>query len=225
MTTWYEGNKANWPYKRQWWGWTNLGPIQIPPQPEYQVFIDRADNTTKWYLTFDPAQVYPDGLGTIAVTTVLPAIVGKGGYAAFQRLRAQFGTADPTQPIFPLGASTPNQPIFEEPYISNMPQGFSGKLFVRGGTLGVDIFTADGPARTQSQVMDRVLGQTNANGELIFAMPLNGLVGFGNHFRRIIWKGDIATGFVSWSDWLVTQTPNPPNVNSAANLFNPKADV
>lgn len=174
--------------RRQWWGYTDIGPVQIPAAPYYIVLTDRADGITLWYLTFDTTQYpFPDGYGLVAISTTVPKI--GGGYAAN------------------LLTFTP----YNEPYIGNMPTGYTGQLFVRSGDLGLNIQAENDPEYAPIQ------GTSNQANFGVFALPQNALVGFGNPSRQLIFsKGSLRpiSGFVAWIPWDVTQTPNPAPVVS-----------
>lgn len=70
MTRWVEGNP------RLWYGWTDLGPTQIPVNPP---FIQLTDRTTGqlWWLSFNTTQHFQvpsngDGLGYISINSASP---------------------------------------------------------------------------------------------------------------------------------------------------------
>lgn len=206
--------------RRQWWGFTDLGPNQIPPQPYYTVLTDRADGVSLWFLTFQTGQNVPnylDQLGTIAIITPNLNKFRDLGYGKV-----------PTYSLFP-GVGTVYADYMQvyypenEPWLSNMPQGYAARLFVRSAVLGVEIFADNDPLYTAFG------DQSQVTSPMIYALPQSGQTGFGQTFRQISWSDNThATGptaFVGWKAWTITQTPNPPNVNSMANLSNPKADV
>lgn len=206
--------------RRQWWGFTDLGPIQIPPQPFYTILTDRSTGAY-WYLTFQTGQLVPnylDQLGTIAIITPsLSNTLRDVGYGHV-----------PTYALFPgIGSSYAAYAQLylpeNEPWLEGMPQGYAARLFVRNSVLGAEIFAENDPLYTSFGDQSQIVSAP------IFALPQTANVGFGSAFRRLFWSTNTTVlapiGFVAWENWVITQTPNPPRVNSAANLSNPKADV
>lgn len=56
---------------RVWYGWADIGAIQIPPMPVYLILTDRADGTL-WWLTYSTSPAGDDGYGYISITTTQP---------------------------------------------------------------------------------------------------------------------------------------------------------
>jgi hypothetical protein len=157
MSRWIDGRPG------MWYGFTDLGPIQIPVVPQFIMMTDRADGVTLWWLTFDTTVSYPDGLGTIAVTTTSPP----------------FG--------FPYQTFGP----YDGPYL-NGDAGFA-KLFVRGGTLGVD----EEPTP---------VGLEDIEGLQVYARQ----AGLNIPMRQIILGGSDSLGnLYGWVPYTYVQTPNP----------------
>lgn len=65
MMLWREGR----PKMR--YGYTDMGPIQIPTLPTYIVLTDRADGKL-WLLEYSTTTLNADGAGYVGITTVLP---------------------------------------------------------------------------------------------------------------------------------------------------------
>jgi hypothetical protein len=57
---------TTWPYRKQWWGFTNVGPIQIPPNPQYLILTDRTTGTQYWVFWNAATQ-------QVGINTALPA--------------------------------------------------------------------------------------------------------------------------------------------------------
>lgn len=68
---------------KMWWGYADMGPIQIPPLPYYIILTDRADGKL-WQLSFNVATASPDGFGYISINDALPTTPDKQVYPAFE---------------------------------------------------------------------------------------------------------------------------------------------
>jgi hypothetical protein len=189
---------TTWPYRKQWFGYTNIGTIQIPPPPKYIILTDRADGETLWWLTFDTVQYpYPDGLGLMGITNVPPWPSGIPGDP----------NNDPTfvAGTWPTGTFYGNTQVYtpyNEPWI-NLPGAAVGKygylknvairLVVVGGYLGMETIPAT--VGTVQEANQRIFG-------------LNVYPGFNAPMREVILA--MAYPGMGWQNITVTQTPNPP---------------
>lgn len=57
---------TTWPYRRQWWGFTDIGPVQIPPNPQYLILTDRTTKALWWVFWNASTQ-------QVGINSVLPA--------------------------------------------------------------------------------------------------------------------------------------------------------
>jgi hypothetical protein len=104
-----------------WYGFTDFGPIQIPPTPMYLSLTDRADGVTQWWLTYSLTPPGPDGLGYIAINSAPPPF----GY--------------PSVTFAPYG----------EPYFPG--SNGAKRLIVRGAQLGAEIIVPPLMVRDEGQ--------------------------------------------------------------------------
>lgn len=102
MSRWIEGRPG------VWYGYTDMGPIQIPPLPRHIILTDRDGSGAKWWLTFNLSPTTSDGFGYVSISSTLP----------------------------PSGQESITYAAFNEPYIP-LSSGVA-RLIVRGGYLGVD---------------------------------------------------------------------------------------
>jgi len=100
---------------RWWYGWSDLGPIQIPVLPPYIVLTDRADGTL-WLLTWNATNQPPvDGLGYVSIRN----------------------------DGLPTGPRVQTYGPFDGPTVGSVKGNVAVRLFVRGGFLGYDYQTGN----------------------------------------------------------------------------------
>jgi hypothetical protein len=100
-------------HRRQWWGFTDMGPIQTPANPINLILTDRTTGTQYW-VTLNLTTNSSDGFGYIAINSTLPSI-SRGPYRSIVTYDA-----------------------FDEPIISNQ-NGTISRLIIDNGYLGVDV--------------------------------------------------------------------------------------
>lgn len=61
----------------------DMGPIRIPPLPQYLVLTDR-DDGTEWLVTYNTTEPSDDDLGYISITDEIPTTPDKTIYAAYE---------------------------------------------------------------------------------------------------------------------------------------------
>lgn len=150
MMRWVDGRP------RWWYGWADLGPIQIMPVPPFIILTDRADGT-KWWVTFNTTTFSLDSLGYISISTTSPPINNPGN-------------------ILTYGA-------FEEPWLTNGQDanGSLTRLIVRGGFLGVEVLVQGEPGHATGGPTGAVAQQGQ---HVTYALQAN--VGFNLPMRNII---------------------------------------
>lgn len=67
---------------RTWYGYTDMGPIQIPPLPQAFLIQDRGDGTW-WLLAYSITPPADDGLGYVSITDVIPSNVHYSVHEAY----------------------------------------------------------------------------------------------------------------------------------------------
>ena len=188
------------PHRRQWWGYTDMGPIQIPPNPQYMVLTDRTTGTQYWVTWAESVtNPSPNGFGYVAINTALPG--------------NQINTP-------PTGGPTPTPPqnynncqffdAFDEPVIGYLdgPNGMiiSARLIIDNGYLGVDV---------------EQLSKQGGRG--LTAAPLTliqKLLAYTREYVTII-LSVTDPGWYAWVPTTLTQTPNPPPYNGMVNANYP----
>lgn len=200
MTTW------NW--RKQWYGYTNFGPIQFPVAPPYVILTDRNDGETLWWLINDTTTVpYADGFGLMGIKEVPPW--PPGGNPTTSGIYGQTGTT----PIGPYYGVVNIYPAYQEPWITrhiDTPPlyltGARARLFVRSGQLGVDVLPVGLPdPRGENNVNQQ--GQNYQAQSAIYGLSPTGSVGYNVQIGEIILTG--TSPGIGWSPFKVTQTPNP----------------
>lgn len=86
--------------RRRLQGYTDLGPVQVPPRPRYIIMTDRADGT-KWLLTHNLVDG-PDADGRIALSNTLPTTPDKVVYGAYEGPYVQESTHEQGSPVLRL---------------------------------------------------------------------------------------------------------------------------
>lgn len=194
MTTPYER-------RRQWWGYTNIGPVQIPPNPQIMVLTDRVTSIQHWVNYAPP---------TLTLVSTLPC--NKTQDAATK------GQLDPQ-------ARPYNNCVFydayDEPIIGWLNDSTFGRLVVSNGSLLVVLETYNKqrgkPITPPVYVMrGSVVGfggnyaqvtLTAPGGNLLLANASSFLLlADGNDFLTL---RDYAPGYLL-TPFSITQTPNPP---------------
>lgn len=122
MTAWIEGRR------RQWYGFTDMGRIQIAPVPRYIVLTDRADSVSLWWLSINTTEFSADNLGYISIVSGLPP-ASKAYTGNIETFAA-----------------------YEEPYFKGIDNGALTRLIVRNGFLGVDVVAPTIPVRAENNL-------------------------------------------------------------------------
>ena len=174
---------TTWPYRKQWWGYTDIGAIQIPPNPFYLILTDRADGT-QWRVAFNTTQPSSDNLGYISITTSFPGNQIADGTTA------------------PLPYPYQNCRFFDaydEPVLGYMDtaQTTYGRLIVRSGYLGLEVLG-----------VNKQLGVANIVGPLNIINDTAVILGFNQQYDTII-LSVTDPGWVAWVANVLSQTPNP----------------
>jgi hypothetical protein len=194
--------------RRQWWGYTDIGPIQIPPNPQYLILTDRNDGVTLWWVTFNNPGSPPGGF--VSVKSTLPADPPID--------RPTKNAQDPRPFVYDNCALWP---AYGEPVLGVIDGNYFARIFVRGGTLGVSREQFN-PSFGYTWAAPLYLIQTVLN-------PVNPKLGYNGEYVQLILditvNGTPSAPTYAWIPYTLTQTPNPAPVNSMANLSNPGADV
>lgn len=188
----------SWPWRKHWWGYTNLGTIQIPPPPKYTILTDRGDGVSLWLLTFNISEYpEPDGLGLIGINVTPVPPWPSGGNPGNPNLDPMFPAGK--WPYGPYYGNVVIWKAYEEPWLRT-PRGVTPylanslvRLVIVSGQLGVDVEPITSATVAISQ--ERVIC-------LQSAYP-----GYNVAWREIILTA--ASPGVGWQDYTVTQTPNP----------------
>jgi len=175
-------------HRKRWWGFTNMGAIQIPPNPQPMVLTDRGTGE-QWWVTFNTS-LYPssDGYGYVAIQSVLPC--------------NQVNDAPAPGQLNPRARPYNNchfYDAYDEPIIGYLDATHTqyARLIVRNGFLGVDVIAVNPQAGWSQQAPSLDL------------LPDTGLLGFNGQFDTII-LSITEPGWYAWYATTLTQTPNPP---------------
>jgi hypothetical protein len=179
-------------HKKQWWGFTDIGPIQIPPNPQYLILTDRGTGTLYW-ITFNTSIASPDGFGYVAINTVFPCNTNID--------------APTTGQIDPQARTFNNCVVYDaysEPIIGHVDDLNFVRLIVRNGTLGVSI-----------EQKNRQMGY-DPNTPPLNLVQDTGILGFNGEYVTLILDISTATNgtYAVWEPNTLTQTPNPSPVQT-----------
>src|ERR1700675_927294 len=116
------------PTRRLWWGYTDIGRIQIPPNPKYLILTDR-DTGQLWWVTFNKTLASSDGFGYIAINSVFPCNSNIDGASNGPR----------TIPPPKVYNNCVIYDAYDEPVIGFLDAVNFVRLFVRGGVLGASV--------------------------------------------------------------------------------------
>lgn len=192
---------TTWPYRRQWWGFTDIGPIQIPPNPFYIILTDRADGLTQWRVAFNTTTPSSDNLGYISITSAFPCNQIADGPAPGQ-LNPQIR---PYQNCHFYDA-------YDEPVIGFFNPQTYARLIVRNSQLGVEILT-----------VNNQLGVANISAPLNIINDNLTILGFNQQYDTII-LSVTQPGWIAWVANVLAQTPNPAPYVPQSELGNQQLD-
>lgn len=180
------------PARKIWWGFFDMGAIQIPPNPKYLVITDR-DTGQLWWVTFNLTTVpSSDGFGYVAVNSVLPANSYYDGASNGPQ------TIPPPRPYNNLVIYD----AFDEPIIGFFDPSTYVRLIIRSGTLGISIEAVNPQFGTPP------LGVPPLN-----LIQDTKILGFNTQYDTII-LSTTSPNWVGWIPTILTQTPNPSPVQT-----------
>jgi hypothetical protein len=188
--------------RRQWWGYTDIGPVQMPPNPQYLILTDRTTGQL-WWVTFVLSPNAPDGCGFVAISTVLPCNT----------------TIDGPTP----NSSTPTPvpynnceifPAYGEPVLTVLNGATIVRLIVNNGLLGVSQEAVNVqfgiPNAPPLWVIPQVAGYQNPK------------VGYNGEIVQISF--DPIAPFYTWTCSSITQTASPAPYNPNTNFGSQQID-
>lgn len=170
--------------RKQWWGYTDIGPIQIPPNPQYLVLADR-DTGQLWWVNYDPAS------GLVGINNVLPC------NSPVDQPRP--GQINPTPKNY---SNCVVYDAFDEPIIGYLDMQNFFRMCIRSGVLGVSFESANPQMGTIGAMplnllpTNGILGLNQAYAVLMLAPGASSPVS--------------ASFWVGYTVYTLTQTPNPP---------------
>lgn len=176
-------------HKKQWWGYTDIGPVQIPPNPQYLILTDRGTGTL-WWVTLNLAS---GGTRRVAINSAFPCHTTIDGIGN--------GQNKPTPKVY---NNCNLFDAFAEPVVGFVDAQTLVRLIVRDGQLGVSV-----------EPVNRQLG-TDPQAPPLILIPDTGILGFNQVYATIILDTVAANNgtYVVWVPATLTQTPNPSPVQT-----------
>lgn len=178
------------PYRKMWWGYTDMGAIQIPPNPKYLILTDRTTGKL-WWLTFNAPSGTSDGFGYVGINDQLPC-------KSSQRDGANNGK------LKPVPVTYNNCVVFDaygEPLLGMQDSATLVRLIVDNGLLGVSLDT-----------FNPQIG-LDPNAPTITVMQDTGILSFNQEYVTII-LSKTTPGAYAWVPTTLIQTPNPSAVQT-----------
>jgi hypothetical protein len=179
------------PTRRMWWGYTDMGRIQIPPNPKYLILTDRTSSKL-WWVTFN-APGASDGFGYVALNDKFPCNSYIDGASNGPR-------------TVPSPKAYNNCAIYDayaEPVIGFLNPSTFVRLIVDNGFLGVSV--------------EQVKAQIGADpiSPPIVLIQDTGTLSFNQELVTIILDANTSPlSYLVWVPSTITQTPNPSPVQT-----------
>lgn len=172
------------PARKIWWGYYDMGAIQIPPNPKYFVLTDRV-TAQLWWVSLNP------NTNLLVISTTLPA----NSYID--------GASNGGQTV-PKPKAYNNLVIYEafdEPIIGFIDDTNFARLTVINGVLGVSL-----------DKLNKQRGQAVIAPPLIM-LPNTAILGYGSKYATVVLNPSSPTTLTITINTL-TQTPNPSPVQT-----------
>jgi hypothetical protein len=181
------------PTRRMWWGYTDIGRIQIPPNPKYLILTDRTTGKL-WWVTFNAPSGTGDGFGYVALNDKFPCNSNIDGASNGPR----------TIPLPKVYNNCVIYDAYDEPVLGMADSQTIVRLIVDNGFLGASVETLKNQAGSAPLAPPVVLIQDT------------GITGFNAEQVTIILDILTATNgtYLVWKPSTLTQTSNPSPVQT-----------
>lgn len=174
--------------RRRWWGYTDIGSIQFPPNPQYIILTDRTTGQL-WWLTFTINPNAPDGCGFVSINSTLPCNTNTD--------RPTSGQNDPR--VFPRNNCVVYDPG-SEPILTFLDDSTLVRIMIDNGILGVSVESFNKQMGTPQAPPIYIIPQ--------IAGYVNPTVGYNGEIVLLLYNPQAP--FYTWQCQQITQTPNPP---------------